>query len=186
MNQRKLLIMFSLLLLLSLSCNIWLLIENRRLVASWQPMDGTSLQVHVIGAVAKPGVYALARDSRVADALQAAGGTLPQALLHNLNLAKPLFDGEQILVLEKPEATDSAEEGVVAAELAAGQPTLININTATAAELEQLPGIGPVKAQAIVAWRQQNGAFARIEDLTKVSGIGEKTFAKLKALITVR
>ncbi|NLW17198.1 MAG: ComEA family DNA-binding protein [Firmicutes bacterium] len=179
MKQRLPLVVCCSLLLLSLTANVWLLRENRQLLSSWQPMEQTELRVHVTGAVLRPGVYTLAKGARVDDALDMAGGVLPDALIQGLNLAKPLFDGEQIHVAQAaPSSSDSTSADIPAT-------TLININTATAAELETLPGIGPVKAQAIVEYRQQNGAFARIEDLTKVSGIGPKTFERLKHLITV-
>ncbi len=179
MKQRLSLVICCSLLCLSLGANIWLLRENRQLLASWQPSDPAELQVHVTGAVLRPGVYTLAKGARVGDAITSAGGALPDALLHGINLAKPLFDGEQIHVAQAA-LSDSTSKNE--AESAA---KLININTASAAELETLPGIGPVKAQAIIEYRQQHGAFARIEDLTKVSGIGAKTFEGLKHLITV-
>ncbi len=183
MKQRLSLVICCVVLLLSLGVNVWLLRENRQLLAAWQPVDQASLQVHVTGAVASPGVYTLAKGARIDDALAMAGGTLPEALLQGLNLAKPVFDGEQVHVAQAMPAlgTDSNTNPFQAAQTTG----LININTASAAELETLPGIGPVKAQAIIDYRQQNGAFARTEDLTKVSGIGPKTFDKLKHLITV-
>mgnify|MGYP000922274357 CR=1 FL=1 len=186
MKQRWPLLVCCGLLLLSLGCNIWLLRENRQLLAAWQPAAEVPLQVHVSGAVAKPGVYTLEKGCRIADALQAAGGALPNAVLGGLNLAKPLFDGEQIQVAQtlQPQEGSAASTTLNFLQPAAATQ-LINLNTATAAELETLPGIGPVKAQAIIDYRQQNGAFSRIEDLTKVSGIGSKTFEKLKHLITI-
>lgn len=185
MKQRLSLVISCSLLLLSLGANVWLLRENRQLLATWQPSELTELQVHVTGAVARPGVYTLSKGARVDDALVSAGGALPDALLGGLNLAKPLFDGEQIHVMqalpaasEPPSSSDPFQAATTASEL-------VNLNTATAAQLQTLPGIGPVKAQAILDYRQQHGAFARIEDLTKVSGIGARTFDKLKHLITV-
>lgn len=186
MKQRLPLVVCCGLLLLSLGCNLWLLRENRQLLAVWQPAAEASLQVHITGAVANPGIYTLEKGCRVADALRSAGGTLPDALLGGLNLAKPLFDGEQIHVAP---ALQLASDPTASTGLDLLQPVaqtqLVNLNTATASELETLPGIGRVKAQAIISYRQQHGAFARIEDLTKVSGIGPKTFEKLKHLITV-
>lgn len=171
------------LLLLSLACNIWLLRENRQLLAVWGKEEQAALQVHVTGAVAIPGVYNLDRGCRVTDALTAAGGALENALLASLNLAKPLFDGEQVHVAQALPASSPIAENPFATSGLTTQ--LVNLNTATIAELQTLPGIGPAKAQAIIDYRQQNGAFARIEDITRVSGIGDKTFAKLKHLIVV-
>lgn len=185
MKQRLPLVICCSLLLLSLGVNIWLVRENRQLMAVWQPAEQVQLQVHVTGAVLRPGVYALSRGARVDDALEVAGGTLPDALLGGLNLAKPLFDGEQIHVAQAlPTVVDPAVSNTNPFQ-STQTSQLINLNTATTTELEKLPGIGPVKAQAIVDYRQQRGAFARIEDLTKVSGIGPRTFDKLKHLITV-
>lgn len=180
-KRRWPLIILCCLFFISLGCNIWLLKENRQLLASWQPANERVLQVHVTGAVARPGVYSVDVGARVADALNLAGGTLPEAWLGNLNLAKPLFDGEQVYIAFAP--SQDGNDDVLPAHTA---KPLVNLNTASAVELQTLPGIGPAKAQAIINYRQQHGAFARIEDLMKVSGIGEKTFAQLKDLITVR
>ena len=185
MKQRLSLVICCSLLLLSLGVNVWLLRENRQLLATWQSPESKELQVHITGAVAHPGVYSLISGARVEDALTSAGGALQGALLTGLNLAKPVFDGEQIHVAAPlPEPIEpTASANPFQTESSTSQ--LVNLNMATAAELETLPGIGPVKAQAIVDYRQQHGAFARIDDLTKVSGIGAKTFEKLKHLITV-
>lgn len=179
MKQRLSLIICCVLLLLSLTINVWLLRENRQLLANWRPVDQRELQIHVSGAVIRPGVYRLQQGARVADALESAGGCLPDALVASLNLAKPLFDGEQINVAQAAPLTTAADSP------GSSNESQINLNTATVAELQTLPGIGPAKAQAIVDYRQQHGAFARIEDITKVSGIGAKTFESLKHLITV-
>ena len=151
------------------------------------------IQVHVTGAVANPGVYALPIDSRVQDAIQAAGGFSENANDMAVNLAALLEDGAQISVAAKkptaePFTTSGVEQGNERAE---GQPdpsnpdSPININTATQVELESLPGIGPVTAQKIIEYRETNGPFIGIEDIQKVSGIGPATFEKLKDLITV-
>ncbi len=173
-------------LVLSLLANGWLLMENRRLLASIQVNDTYEpLRVHVVGAVVSPGMLEMPRGSRVADALHAAGGTLPTADISGLNLAKPLFDGEQISVLVALPATTSTGSAI-SVPTGSAQTGFVNINSAGEAELDTLPGIGPAKAVSIINYRQQNGAFAKPEDLMKVSGIGEKTFDKLKHLITVR
>lgn len=159
-----------------------MLLENRRLLSQWSPEPSERLlQVHVLGAVQQPGVYSLPAGSRVADALSSAGGTLADAVLGQLNLAKPLFDGEQVVV------QTAAAPAAGATELpSASGPQLLDINSASVAELELLPYIGPAKAQAIVDYRQQNGAFASIEQLLQVPGIGEATLSKFRHLVAVK
>lgn len=148
--------------------------------------DAATVTVDVSGAVATPSVVTLAEGSRVADAIDAAGGALPEADLAQLNRAARLTDGEKVHVPITGEqaagaagtATDSVETGAVTQQL-------ININTATEAELDVLPGVGPSTAEAIVADREENGPFSTIEDLMRVSGIGEKKFEKLAGQICV-
>lgn len=151
------------------------------------PPTAAPLAVHVNGAVASPGVYWLPPGSRVAQAIQAAGGALPQADEQALNLAAPLHDGEQVRVPtqareETAWPTSEASRSLLAPS---GAPSLININTATQSELESLPGIGPVLAQRIIEYRQAHGPFTRLEDLLNVPGIGPKTFERIKDLITL-
>jgi competence protein ComEA len=161
------------------------------------------LVVHVSGAVVNPGVYEFESSCRVREALEAAGGLLAEADAAALNLAAPLQDGERIWVPAKVKAEPLADPP--APEKAAGPavqvaPTApaetepppaptpeypININTATQAELESLPGIGPVIAGRIIAYRNEHGPFTRIEEIENVSGIGPKTFEKIKDLIAV-
>ncbi|HHX74545.1 MAG TPA: ComEA family DNA-binding protein [Firmicutes bacterium] len=130
--------------------------------------------VHVAGAVRRPGVYTLPAGARVIHALEAAGGVLPDGDEHALNLAEPLYDGRHISVpYLGQEAPAAATEGKV------------NINTATAEELDRLPGIGPAKAAAIVAYREKNGPFQSLEDLVNVSGIGPSTVETLKEYVTL-
>lgn len=124
-----------------------------------------TIVVDVSGKVAQPGIVTLPAGSRVVDAIEAAGGT--KADTSGLNLARVLVDGEQIVV------------GVTAPQTAGGS-TAVSLNSATAQQLESLPGIGPVTAQAIISWRTANGGFKRIDDLLKVKGIGSKTLAELK------
>jgi competence protein ComEA len=157
------------------------------------PPTPVPIQVHVTGAVANPGVYALPVDSRVQDAIQAAGGFAENANDTAVNLATLLEDGAQISVAaKKPTSQPSTAAGVEqGSEKNEGQPpppnldSPININTATQEELESLPGIGPVTAQKIIEYRETNGPFIGIEDIQKVSGIGPATFEKLRDLITV-
>jgi competence protein ComEA len=155
------------------------------------PPTQAPLQVHVIGAVLRPGVYIFAEGSRVQDAVTAAGGATSDADLNALNLAALLEDGQQLNVPSSvgAGAAPSPTAGFRVLPPPASPPTpgaqLININTASAGELASLPGIGPTTAQRIVDYRTQNGPFARIEDLLNVAGIGPATFDNIRALITV-
>ncbi len=135
------------------------------------------MTVHVGGWVATPGLVELVEGARVADAIAAAGGTLPGAGIAALNLAATLVDGEQVLV-PGPEGSDSTE----AASGEGGGP--IQLNRATAAELDELPGIGPVIAQRIVDYRETKGPFQTVEDLLDVPGIGEAKLASIRDLVT--
>ncbi len=145
--------------------------------------QGSKIFVHVGGAVRTPGLYGLAQGSRVDDAVRAAGGMLEDADLDALNLAARLKDGEKVLVpTESGEA--EAQEGSSGAGGTA-QGGLINLNTATVADLETLPGIGPALAQRILDYRERNGGFRSVEDLLEVSGIGAKKFEGLREQVTV-
>ena len=143
--------------------------------------------VHVCGAVNDPGVYYLEGGSRVYEAVEMAGGLLEDAAQEYVNLARELSDGEQIYI---PTYEEASEQGLEIGS--AGSSTdssasdgLININTATSEELQTLPGIGQTKAEAIIAYREDNGDFSSIEDITNVSGIGESTYENIKDYITV-
>lgn len=150
------------------------------------PPTPAPLIVHVDGAVAQPGVYTLAVGSRVQDAIQAAGGLLPEANTASVNLAAILQDGSRVFVPTlQPTSPPGAPIVSPPARFSPSLGNLININTATQAELESLPGIGPALAQRVIAYREANGPFQSIEDIMKVSGIGPKTFEKIKDLITV-
>ncbi|MFP5527620.1 helix-hairpin-helix domain-containing protein [Peptococcus simiae] len=139
----------------------------------------TEATVHVSGAVAKPGVYTLSADARVNDAIQVAGGPLPEADLDALNLAQPLIDGTKIAVPRQGEAPPAPAPGTVGTgSTGAGA---VSINAASVEELQKLPGIGPAKAQAIVAYREAHGGFRALEELKEVSGIGDKTYERLAA-----
>jgi len=146
------------------------------------PGEQKTIVVHVAGAVSNPGVYTLPEGARVFEAIAAAGGALPAAELHALNLAEPLFDGRKVTV---PHASGQGPDGQSPLPQSPQTNGRVNINTATAAELEQLPGIGPAKAQAIVRDREQKGPFKRVEDLDRVSGIGPKTVESLRERVTV-
>lgn len=135
--------------------------------------------VDVTGAVTKPGVYTLAANSRVIDAIKAAGDSAPGADLSTINLARVLSDGEQIYV----DATVLNSAGKRVSKTVRSGP--INVNRATAAQLDSLDGIGPVIAKRIIEYRKVNGPFATVEDLQKVSGIGTAKFAIIKSKLRV-
>lgn len=151
--------------------------------------------VDVDGAVAHPGLYKLPPDSRVQAALAAAGGLSPQADVHRINRAAKLHDGQKLYVLSQgesgpPQAASSGQgcegqactsaEGGVAGSDPEGQG-LVNINTANATQLTQLPGVGPAIAQKIIDYRTANGPFTSVDDLTKVPGIGAAKLAQIKS-----
>ena len=142
--------------------------------------------IHICGAVTVPGVYRLPAGSRVVDAVEAAGGLTEDAAERGVNQAAPVADGMQIVI----PTSEEAEQGIfpqagIMEEDGAGRDGLVDINTADTAELMTLPGIGQTRADAIVAYRQQNGKFQSIEDIMKVDGIKEGSFAKLKDRICV-
>lgn len=143
--------------------------------------------VHVAGAVARPGVYTMPGGSRVGDAVTEAGGPLRKAVLDGLNLARPLTDGEQVVVPDRAAAAvaPAAPAPSPGSTLGGAAPALVNLNTATIADLETLPGIGPVTAQAILDYRASVGGFKSVGELRDVSGIGEKTFQALAPLVSL-
>ncbi|ORJ64222.1 ComEA family DNA-binding protein [Mycobacterium simiae] len=156
--------------------------------------------VSVVGLVHKPGLVTLAPGARIADALQAAGGAMDGADTIGLNMARPLTDGEQIVVglapvPGKPAALGSSVAAGAAPAPAAPAPAsgsarpkpggVLDLNTATVEQLDALPGVGPVTAAAIVAWRQSNGKFASVDQLADVDGIGPARLDKLRALVRV-
>jgi competence protein ComEA len=149
--------------------------------ASASPSPEVMLIVDVAGAVRRPGVYEFHEGDRVIDAIRAAGGETPKASLDALNLAAPLADGVQILV-----PLEAAAGAAPSAPAVSGAPaTLVNVNTASATELEALPGIGEVIAQRIVDYRTANGPFASVDDLLDVSGIGDAILGDIHDLVTV-
>ncbi len=148
--------------------------------------------VSVVGLVRTPGLVNLPPGSRIADALAAAGGVVDGAETVGLNLAQKLADGDQILVGAadqlggvSPSSSATAGSTGVAAAGETGGAGMVNLNTATEAELDELPGVGPVTAAAIVSWRTSNGKFTDIEQLGEVDGIGPARLAKLRVLVSV-
>ena len=146
--------------------------------------DG-SLWVHVVGAVLRPGVYELPAGARGVDAVRAAGGLGRRADVLAVNLARPLQDGEQLVVPRKLPRAAQASGSAAGASSSDSAQSKVNVNTADQAALETLPGIGPTLAQRIIDYREQHGPFATVRDLVKVSGIGEKTLANLEPYVTV-
>lgn len=144
------------------------------------------LAVHVAGAVVVPGVYLLPSGARVVDALDAAGGPRATADLSRLNLAAPLSDGEQVYVVVFGEDPPPAVSiGAAGDEGPTGSEQLIDVNRADAAALEELPGIGPTLAAAIVQHREDHGPFDSIDALLDVPGIGDAKLGALRDLVTV-
>jgi competence protein ComEA len=159
------------------------------------PDTPSVLLVHVSGAVASPGVVELPPTARVGDAVVAAGGLGADADLAAVNLARPLVDGEQVHIPSVADGWPAGQDADAVPGIGAGPPGaaggvtadgLVDLNRATADELETLPGIGPAKAAAIVEHRETHGPFAEPGDLRAVTGIGEKTFQTLADRITVR
>ncbi|MCH7663262.1 MAG: ComEA family DNA-binding protein [Chloroflexi bacterium] len=143
------------------------------------------LVVHVDGAVANPGVYTLEPGSRIRDAVEAAGGLSPDASAERINMAAFLDDGIRIVVPHFATPQPTNLDGSPADEPTVAPTFPININTASLDELQVLPGIGPVKAQRIIDYRDENGRFESIDELLNVTGIGPATFEQFKDLITV-
>lgn len=139
------------------------------------------LVVDVAGKVRRPGIAVLPPGSRVVDALEAAGGARRGVDLTSLNLARPVVDGEQILVGVEAAAGVAGSLG----SAAPGGETLVNLNTADQAALDTLPGVGPVTADAILSWRDANGGFTSVDELLEVDGIGEATLADLAPHVTL-
>jgi competence protein ComEA len=140
-----------------------------------------SLVVAVAGRVVRPGLVRVPAGARVADVLEAAGGPLPGTDLAGVNLARRVSDGEQVAV-GVPGAPDAAAPGGPGP--GPGAPdAVLDLNTATVAQLDALPGVGPVTAERIVEWRTRNGRFATVEQLREVEGIGERRFGQLRELV---
>jgi competence protein ComEA len=176
-------------------------VSSARPTSSAGPSAGSDrpVVVSVVGLVHKPGLVTLAPGARIADALQAAGGAVDGADTIGLNMARPLGDGEQIVVglappSGQPRALGSTVSPGSVVPPAAGPATgttkpkrgeVLDLNTATVEQLDALPGVGPVTAAAIVAWRQANGKFTSVDQLAEVDGIGPARLEKLRALVRV-
>ncbi len=156
--------------------------EPVRLVS---PPSPSPLVVQVSGAVAQPGVYHLPVGSRLSDAIQAAGGTLPAANALSMNLASVLEDGQAVRIPTLALSPTPVLVTMTPAATNTPYSPFINLNTANQAELESLPGIGPVLAKRIIAYREKHGAFAAIEDVKQVYGVSAKTYEMIKDFISV-
>jgi competence protein ComEA len=144
-----------------------------------------TIVVHLCGEVRSPGIYELAQGSRLYEAVEAAGGMTEEAAADYLNLARILNDGEKIRI---PDREAAAQEPFGPEALPGQDPGAeekVNLNTADAARLQTLPGIGEAKAGAILAYREEHGKFSSIEEIKQVSGIGEAVYENLKEHITV-
>jgi competence protein ComEA len=163
--------------------------ERRARDAATTTTTAPPVLVHVAGAVARPGLVRIAKGARVADAIAAAGGGVADADLDRLNLAARVADGQRILVARvgAPAAPAEVDGTAPAADGSGGASTNgpIDLNTATLADLDTLPGIGPTLAAAIIRERDRRGGFTSIDQLRDVRGIGEKRFADLHDLVTV-
>ncbi|WP_157432514.1 ComEA family DNA-binding protein [Aeromicrobium sp. Root472D3] len=152
------------------------------------PTSGPAeLIVDVVGRVRRPGIVTLPKGSRVYEAIEAAGGLKGRVDTTTLNMARELTDGEQVLVgLDPVDAAAPAAGGATGGVgPGGGAAAKVNLNTATAEQLDTLPGVGPVTAQSILAWRETNGRFTSVDDLLDVKGIGDATLAELRDLVVV-
>ena len=143
--------------------------------------SNTGIYVHICGAVINPGVYQVPAGTRVYQALELAGGSSNDAYLSGINLADKLADGQKVYI---PAEGENAE-GILSTDSGGVQSVMVNINTASEAELMTLPGIGQSRAKDIINYRVKNGFFESIDDIMKVSGIKEAAFEKIKDLIKV-
>jgi competence protein ComEA len=193
MRRDFILILFGLLIGLLIGGLIFLISkqpQGQPLLLSVPPTPGP-MTVYITGAVQSPGVYKVARNSRVQDLVQLAGGLAINADPNQVNLAARLNDGEKIVVIElKPTALPVISKTVSGTPITPAKttPTIqfpLNINLADAQQLDALPGIGEVKAKDIIAYRDLHGPFARLEDLMRVPGINTNLFNRLKEYITI-
>ena len=144
--------------------------------------EANKIVVEIKGEVVNPDVYEMPEGSIIKDLIEKAGGLKDGASVDNINRAEQLHNHQLVIIGDKVTINN---EGAVQGEISKSDNSLININTASADELENIPGIGAVKAESIVSYREENGDFKAIEDIMNVSGIGEKSFEKIKDKITL-
>lgn len=159
------------------------------------PFTDSEIHVHIVGAVKRPGVYSMHALSRVVDAVRAAGGSLPTADLEGINLAQTLMDAEQVFIPVRRSASPRVTVAprhrprprVTSTTIsqAMQESKVVNINTATATQLETLTGVGPATARAIISYRTSKGVFTKVEDLLNVPGIGPAKLAAMRNEISV-
>ena len=159
-------------------------------MAEETPVAGSGdVQVHISGAVANPGVYRLSVDQRLADAVADAGGASADAELDAVNLAQWLQDGQQYHIPKAGETgtvqSEAADSPALVAAVDAGCGDLMDLNAASEAELDTLPRIGPVRAGDIVAYRELNGPFTSVDQVTEISGIGPATLEGIRPFVAV-
>ncbi|MBP1914845.1 helix-hairpin-helix domain-containing protein [Lederbergia galactosidilytica] len=161
---------------------IWMEAESEQLEKEKQDIKTTPEKIFIDlkGAIKKPGLYEVEEGERVYDVVEKAGGLLKTADEKQINFAMKLYDE---MVIYIPEINELGPEVSYPGEMNSNNDEKVNINQADAAELETLPGIGPSKAATIIQYREENGSFKEIEELMNISGIGEKTFEKLKEQI---
>ncbi|MGB6180706.1 MAG: ComEA family DNA-binding protein [Rhodococcus sp. (in: high G+C Gram-positive bacteria)] len=158
-------------------------VDERPIVDAQPP---PALVISVLGAVVRPGLVTVPADSRIADAVAAAGGRRGDADMFGLNWAAKVSDGDQVIVGSTDGSIPVAPAGAVPAGTGVEAPSgaTVSLNTATEAELDSLPGVGPVTARSIVEWRSENGRFDTVEQLAEVPGIGPARLNRLKDLVT--
>lgn len=144
--------------------------------------ENITIYVHVCGAVKKPGVYKVTSDSRICDAIEAAGGLTRKASDTDVNQAEQLTDGQQVYI---PYKSQTKNVSGLSNDNTSTDSSKVNINTATSAELKTLPGIGDAKATSILQYREEHGKFASIEEIKNVSGIKDGVYTQIEAYITV-
>lgn len=162
--------------------------KKEEIIVETKPVE---IIVHIAGAVENDGIQKLPENSRVADAIDAAGGLTSDANTKNVNLAQKLVDGQKIYIPNMAEDEEDIEifnnqtSAIETVEMFSNNSGLVNINTASQTELETLPGIGPSTANKIISYRNANGKFKSIEDIQNVSGIGDNKYAQIEDKITV-